>query len=588
MSPLPVISALRQDRCLHWLLRHASQLKRLLASLMTVSFADVLLAGLTPVFIGSAFNAVLAQPPNTTQLAGSAIGIIASQIIRASLRFGRVYTGALLGERMAYRIREELYTHLLNRGMAFHEQQATGDLMTRATNDVHEVNLMFYEGVSQVIGSTNFAIIPLILSSYYHPTLILAPLLFILLYVQLLVPYLDRLRPVADQVRHTFGLLNSFLIEVIEGIELVKGAAQETKEIARFGTKARQHQRVVVRHGSLEARFLPFLLLGMVQGLGFLQALILYRIGAVQVGDVVAYMGLLFMLGAPTFVGVHAFSRVSVGMAAARRIESLLRADTLPAPMGHQGTLHGHLAFEQVSFGYNPGETVLRDINFSIQAGQTLAIVGSTGSGKTSLAKLVNRMYDVGQGRILIDNIDVRDWDIASLRRQIAVIEQEVFLFSRTIAENIAFGRTDATPEMIEEASRLAQIHDFIAGLQNGYQTLIGERGVNLSGGQKQLVALARAFLTRPRLLILDDSTSAVDSDTEGKIQRALIQGAARCTTLLITYRLSQIRRADRVLVLDKGRIESFGTHDELMRQCLKYRRIFELLGEGDRAPSGR
>jgi len=218
----------------------------------------------------------------------------------------------------------------------------------------------------------------------------------------------------------------------------------------------------------------------------------------------------------------------------------------------------------------------LQDISFTARPGQTVAVVGQTGAGKSPLTKLINRTYDARDGRVLVDGIDVREWGLAGLRRQISIIEQDIFLFSRSIAENIAFGAPDATPEDIEAAARAAQAHDFITGFQDGYDTVVGGRGVTLSGGQRQRLALARAFLTHPRILILDDSTSAVDSATEDQIQRAIRHAAENRTTFLITHRLSQIRWADVVIVLRKGRLEAVGDHQSLMAQSSAYRRIFE------------
>ena len=243
---------------------------------------------------------------------------------------------------------------------------------------------------------------------------------------------------------------------------------------------------------------------------------------------------------------------------------------------GHQADISGAVQFKGVTFSYVAGSPVLKDVDFAIEPGQTVAIVGQTGSGKSTLAKLINRTYDVTNGRLLVDGIDVRDWNLAALRQQISIIEQDIFLFSRTVGENIAFGCPGATQEMIEEAAKAAQAHEFILNFKDGYETVIGERGVTLSGGQRQRLALARAFLTRPRILILDDSTSAVDSATEDQIQQAIVRAAANQTTVLITHRLSQIRWADKVVVMRKGQMEAVGTHDELMVSSIAYRRIFE------------
>jgi ATP-binding cassette subfamily B protein len=289
-------------------------------------------------------------------------------------------------------------------------------------------------------------------------------------------------------------------------------------------------------------------------------------------------MGLLTLFCFPTFVSSRVYSRVSPGPAGARRILELMKRETHldKNEAGYAGTMEGAIRFECVTSSYVDGVNVLQDIDFEVKPGQTVAIVGQTGAGKSSLVKLINRTYDVGKGRVLIDGIDVRDWNLAALRQQISIIEQDIFLFSRSLAENIAFGCPGATREVIEEAAKAAQAHEFITGFKDGYETVIGERGVTLSGGQRQRLALARAFLTRPQILILDDSTSAVDSATEDKIQRAIVQAAADRTTILITHRLSQIRWADLVIVLRKGRLEAVGDHEALMTQSHAYRRIFE------------
>jgi ATP-binding cassette subfamily B protein len=372
--------------------------------------------------------------------------------------------------------------------------------------------------------------------------------------------------------------MNARLAEVLDGIETVKAAAQEEAEVRRFTAAARHFRNALVRQGQVEARFLPLLLLGVASAAGLGHALLLFRRGLLTVGDVVAYFGLLQMLGFPTFVSLFAYSQVSSGLAAARRILGLINRETHldQNPTGYARPMVGHIAFEGVSFAYNEhGEPVLHDIRFTVAPGQTVAIVGQTGAGKTTLVKLVNRTYDVSAGRVCIDGVDVRDWNLEALRRQIAIIEQDIFLFSRTIAENIAFGKPDATPAEIEAAARAAQAHEFIMTFKDGYNTVIGERGVTLSGGQRQRLALARAFLTDPRILILDDATSSIDSATEDKIQQAIYAAARGRTTLIITHRLSQIRWADLIIVLRKGRIAAIGDHETLLETSPAYRRIF-------------
>jgi len=242
---------------------------------------------------------------------------------------------------------------------------------------------------------------------------------------------------------------------------------------------------------------------------------------------------------------------------------------------GYTGSMSGEVTFKNVNFSYQDESTDLQDVSFHVKPGQTVAIVGQTGVGKTTLVKLINRTYDTSQGQVLVDNKDVREWNLETLRQGISIIEQDIFLFSRSIAENIAFGKPDASQSEIQVAAEAAQAHEFILEFKDGYQTIIGERGVTLSGGQRQRIALARAFLTDPRILVLDDSTSSIDSATEDKIQQAIYAASRGRTTFLITHRLSQIRWADLILVLRKGQIAAIGTHDELMRTSQAYRNIF-------------
>jgi len=283
------------------------------------------------------------------------------------------------------------------------------------------------------------------------------------------------------------------------------------------------------------------------------------------------------MLDFPTFASLWAYSRISLGLAGAKRILELMnRENNLDQNLaGHARPLRGEVVFSDVCFRYGEGDPVLENVSFKVEPGQTVAIVGQTGSGKTSLARLINRTYDVSGGQLLVDGVDVRDWNLENLRRNISIIEQDIFLFSRSIADNIAFGNPEATREQVEAAAKAAQAHEFILSFADGYDTVIGERGVTLSGGQRQRLALARAFLTDPRILILDDSTSAIDSATEDHIQRAIYAAARGRTTFIITHRLSQIRWADLILVIRGGRLVASGSHEDLLRESDAYRRIF-------------
>jgi ATP-binding cassette subfamily B protein len=297
----------------------------------------------------------------------------------------------------------------------------------------------------------------------------------------------------------------------------------------------------------------------------------------IGLGDVVGYFGVLMMLDFPTFISSFAYSQISLGIAGARRILELLNKENKldQNVAGFAEDMQGKVEFRDVTFRYDGSDPILQDVSFGVAPGQTVAIVGHTGSGKTSLIKLINRIYDVTGGQVLVDGKDVREWNLETLRKNISIIEQDIFLFSRTIEENISFGCQDATHEMIVKAAKAAQAHDFILSFDKGYKTVVGERGATLSGGQRQRLALARAFLANPRILVLDDSTSAIDSATEDRIQQAIFEASRGRTTFIITHRLSQIRWADLILVLGKGKIDAVGTHDELLQSSEIYRRIF-------------
>jgi len=371
--------------------------------------------------------------------------------------------------------------------------------------------------------------------------------------------------------------MNAGLAQAISGIEVVKAYAQEQAEKERFNTNASSLRDLLVQQGQVQARYLPLLILVLCYALGFAQALYLWNVGMISIGDLIAFMSLFDMLRFPTFISLFTFTLVQMGIAGAERILKLITAETEldENTSGVSKQIEGAIRFENVSFAYGD-KTILSDISFEAKPGETIAIVGQTGAGKTTLTRLVNRTYDTSAGRVLIDGVDVRNWSLETLRSQISTIEQDIFLFSRSIADNIAFGAAgNATREQIELAAKQAQAHDFIMQLPDGYDTVIGERGVTLSGGQRQRLAIARAFLTDPRILVLDDSTSAIDSATEDQIQQAMRRILKGRTTLLITHRISQIRWADRILVLKNGRLVDQGDHDTLLERSEAYRRIF-------------
>ncbi|HEU5102625.1 MAG TPA: ABC transporter ATP-binding protein [Roseiflexaceae bacterium] len=557
------------------------------------------------VFVGQAFDALIGGG-GLAELAVVALWVIAAYLGYGACDIVNSLALRVLGQRVERDTRAELYLSLLGKSQTYLNRQPVGDLMARATYDVQQISLMVAPNSGLIIESFFALVVPIITIAALKADLLLVPLLFLVTFSWAIRRYNNALRPVSGVMNERFGAMNAGLAEAIGGMEVVKGFAQEQPEERRFGEAARAYRDAFVRSGAIQARYLPLLLYGMTVGLAFGHAVWLVLGGQLTVGQAITYMTLMETLQTPTRFSLTTFAAVQLGLTSAARILSVITARTEldENSGGYSAPMRGEIAFEGVSFGYadqrrktkdesspeddaaankeshslvlGPSSSVLKDISFHARPGQAVAIVGQTGAGKTTLTKLVNRIYDATDGRVLIDGVDVREWSMDSLRSQIATIEQDIFLFSRTIAENIAFGaRTPATREQIEQAARLAQAHDFIMALPAGYETVVGERGVTLSGGQRQRIAIARAFLIDPRILILDDSTSAIDSATEDQIQQAMRQILASRTTLLITHRLAQIRRADWILLLKNGTLIAQGTHEQLLATSPAYRQIF-------------
>jgi ATP-binding cassette, subfamily B, bacterial len=553
-------------------------------SLLIGAFSNAALASIVFIFIGDAFSKMVAfqegeitgeEALNFSLLMVGAI--VASQSIRAVLQFMRNYSSEIFSQRLERDIRDELYASLLGKSMSWHDMQPVGDIMARVTNDVREINFMFNPGFNLVIGSSFFLISPILVTPFIHPQLMLIPIIFIILHSYVQYRMVMGVSPISQKVRENFGKMNSRLAEALEGLQVVKGSAQESNEIKRFEGLADAVRDQYLKQGEIEARYFSTLLWGLAYVAGFLHSLYLYNAGLIEIGGVVNFIGQISLFGFPVFTSLFSLSRIASGYASARRILEILTAETeLDQNMqGYAGKVKGEVVFDNVSFAYGQGQTVLKNISFTVKQGKTVAIVGQTGAGKSTITKLINRTYDATEGRILVDGIDVREWKLEALRSQIGNIEQDIFLFSRSVAANIAFADENLPREQIEEAAKKAQAHDFISSFPEGYETLIGQRGLTLSGGQRQRLALARAFASNPPILILDDSTSAIDSATEDEIQKAIWAAAEGRTTILITHRLSQIRWADHIVVIKNGTIAAQGNHDELLKNSEAYRRIF-------------
>ena len=564
-----------QSSPVRWMLAHIWEHKLFLFSGFLMFLVGYSSYSYARILIGEAADEIL-NPTGPDGVVRISLLILGVLVLDGVASLGGSLSVETLANRLERDSRKELYTSLLGKSQTFHDQQRVGDIMARATDDVRQLNFTISPGVLFIFDMIMGFAVPMTFLALLNVELLLVPVLFLLSYIVVVRRYIRRLDPVIQSQRAQYGQMNAGLEETISGIEIVKASAQEAFERLKFRRNARKYRDFFVQQGRIEAGYLPLLLYGVAFGLMFLHCLLMYQRDILTTADIIAAMGLMSVLRFPVFISLFSFSLIQLGVASARRILHLINQETdLDENLaGFQGVITGAIRFENVSFGYND-KPIVKNISFEVEPGQTVAIVGQTGSGKSSLTQLVSRTYDVNEGRVLVDSIDVRDWNLDSLRSQIAKIEQDVFLFSRSVTENIAFGTQSASQEEIEQAAREAQAHDFILRFAEGYETKVGERGTMLSGGQRQRIALARAFLSDPRILVLDDSTSAIDSATEDEIQKAMRRAQQGRTTFLITHRLSQIRWADRILVLEDGQLIAKGTHEELLQTSPHYRRIF-------------
>ncbi len=558
-----------------WIASHLVRYKFIVLGFMIAATLANAFNAAVPALTGVAFDAV--RNNSEARLLMVVISLLVVIALTGITDLAARLSAEILGKRFARDSRDELYLSLLSKSQTFHNRQRVGDVMARASNDITQLSDMIVPGFDMIFDSFTALVVPMVFIVFISPQLLLAPLIFIALFLLALRDYARKLSPVSDHMREQFGTMNAVLNEAVSGVEVVKATGQERQEQHKFGHNAALYRDYFVKNGQIQGRYLPTLIAAIALAGAFLHGLYLLFQHQLTVGGLVSYMGLMAIIRFPAFMSIWSFSLVQLGVAASERILSLMREETEldENEGGFREQMRGDIVFENVTFSY--GNTpILKNVSFHAKPGQTIAIVGQTGSGKSTMTKLVNRIYDVDSGRVLVDGVDVREWNLNALRSQVSTIEQDIFLFSRSISENIGYGMGQkATQEAIEQAAKDAQAAEFINSFKEGYETEIGERGVTLSGGQRQRIAIARALLTDPRILILDDSTSAIDSATEDEIQKAIRRLLEGRTTLLITHRLSQIRWADNILVVRRGEIVDSGTHDELIQRSDTYRRIF-------------
>ncbi|MDA0301086.1 MAG: ABC transporter ATP-binding protein [Chloroflexi bacterium] len=512
--------------------------------------------------------------------------IMTAATLRGVFAFSQQYLGEKLSQSVAYTIRNAIYDRLQKLSFAYHDQAQIGQIMSRATQDVEAVRMYINMGIIRVGAILILLIVTLILMLRTSPALTLVSWTFLPVMALISIWASNRLRPLWELVQDGQGRMSNVLQENLSGVRVVKAFSREDFEARKFNAEVEQLFNYSYRTNQMQAQSGPLL-----TALGALAIVSTVLFGGREVadgtitpGELVAFVVYLQLLQQPVrMLGfmINIFSRTA---SAGQRIYDILDAES--AVQERAGALvltpaqqraRGEVRFEQVAFGYGAQTPVLHDVTFEAHPGEIVALVGPTGSGKSSLVNLMPRFYDVTAGHVLIGGHDVRDLTIASLRGQIGIVQQDVFLFIDTIRENIRYGRLEATNEEVEEAAKAARIHEFILSLPDGYDTWVGERGVTLSGGQKQRISIARTLLLDPAILIFDDSTSSVDMETEYLIQQALAELMQGRTTFVIAQRLRTVKAADTILVLDRGAIVERGKHEDLARGGGLYQRIYEL-----------
>jgi len=533
-----------------------------------------------PKMLGNGIDAALGHGQRSSLIVAALI-VLGASLLRGFSGYGNTYLSEMISQKTAYDIRNALYDRLQHLSFAYHDQSQTGQLMSRATVDVEAIQIFFGRGIlslAEVI--LLFIGISYILFSL-NWQLALMTLAFIPL-VAWQALYLGRsLRPHWLKVQQLMGVLGTTLEENLTGARIVKAFSRQSQESEKFAGQAKQLYREHITLASSRALNVPM----MAFLIGLPVALILWYggreviAGKLTVGNITQFILYIGMLAMPIRRLAFMTNVIARTISAGERIFEIL--DTISEVKEKPNAIvlsspRGEVRFEDASFSYSTSEPVLKKVSFQANPGELVALLGGSGSGKSTIANLVPRFYDPTFGRVTIDGVDIRDMTLDSLRKNVGIVQQNVFLFSASVRDNIAYGALGATDEEIVAAAKAAYLHDFIKSLDEGYDTWVGERGVTLSGGEKQRLAIARTLLTNPKILILDDSTSSVDVETEHLILRALGELIKGRTTFVITHRIQVMQNADLILMLKDGEVVEQGKHKELMAKNGYYRQIFE------------
>ncbi|KMJ58460.1 multidrug ABC transporter ATP-binding protein [Bacillus sp. LL01] len=512
-----------------------------------------------------------------------ALGFIGIMALKGLFTYFNQFLGDMFGIRSVYRLRNELYEKLQFLPFRYYDNAKTGDLMSRLTADVEGFRFFLSFGFAELIRFVLLVTISLGLMFYYSVALTFVTLLAMPFLAFVTFRFDKRVHPAFRGIRKSFGKLNTNVQENISGINTVKSLSREDYQISKFNNSNVDYKDKYITTANIWAKFFPLMeLIGnacVVGLLGFGGYLVIN--GQLTGGELVAFFSLVWYIVWPIANLGFVINQFSQAKASGERLLEILEAeeDIQDSPDAKDvPNLRGHVTFEDVTFSYpNEDKTALENVSFDATPGKQIGLIGATGSGKTSITQLITRFYEPQSGRILIDGEEVNKYSLYSLRNQIGFVLQESFLFSSTIKSNIAYGRPNASMEEIVRAAKMAQAHEFIMELPDGYDTMLGERGMGLSGGQKQRIAIARALILDPSILVLDDATSAVDMQTEFNIQRELKAALAGRTTFIIAHRISSLKHADEILVLEEGKVVERGTHDELVQKNGAYRRIYDI-----------